>query len=81
MLWVSHSVAGDVFFNVFVFFPEGLKMVFMTFLGTSLVCLFIILNLCWFICSSCWTFGALHFSSGRFSPIFFPICLISVFSF
>lgn len=34
MLWVSHSVAGDVFFNVFVFFPEGLKMVFMTFLGT-----------------------------------------------
>ena len=71
MLWVSHSVAGDVFFSVFVFSLEGLKMVFMTFLGTFLVCLFIILNLFWFICSSCWTFGALHFSSGRFSPIYF----------
>ena len=38
MLWVSHSVAGDVFFSVFVFSLEGLKMVFMTFLGTFLVC-------------------------------------------
>lgn len=69
MLLVSRSVAGDVFFSVFVFSLEGLKMVFMTFLGTFLVCLFIILNRFWFICSSCWTFGALHFSSGRFSPI------------
>ena len=41
MLLVSRSVAGDVFFSVFAFSLEGLKMVFMTFLGTFLVCLFI----------------------------------------